>query len=220
MNSIAAIFILFFTVIPGLTEDAGWLTLFDGSHTAHWLTRDGDDFPGRGWSVDRERGLLICDGGGDIMTRRQYQDFELRFEFRINRGGNSGIFYRYQGDRQEAPEYQILDDERHPDGQRGRAGTRKTAALYDVFAADAPPLKPAGNWNSGRIIAVGSKIEHWLNGALVLSYDTDSPEFGRAVSGSKFAGKPQYGQNSCGHIVLQDHRDVVAFRNIRIRTLR
>lgn len=200
-------------------QQDGWLVLFDGSSTEEWVAAGADSFPSRGWTIDEEEGSLICQGGGNLMTRRTFSDFELRLEFRINPRGNSGIFYRYNGETRDAPEYQILDDYEHPDAKRGRSGNRTVASLYDVFPPGDKKLLKAGNWNTARIIAAGNRVEHWLNGEKVLEYEIGSQEFEAAVAESKFSGRPHFARQPSGHILLQDHRDVVSFRTIKIRPL-
>lgn len=207
----------FFCALQETCSD-DWIVLFDGSTTEHWRAEGSDLFPAKGWTVDQRDKALVCQFGGNLVTRELFSDFELRFEFRINPGGNSGIFYRYEGDRYDALEYQILDDLNHEDGSRPE---RSLAALYDVLAPkmeNKSVLKP-GNWNTARIVAIGSRIEHWLNGKRVLQFDVSSKKFQQAVQQSKFNNRPDFARNRRGYILLQDHRDVVSFRRIYIRPL-
>jgi hypothetical protein len=160
--------------------------------------------------------------GGDIVTHEEFQDFELALEWKVEPGGNSGIMYRVaeapelETTWQSGPEYQVLDDARHPDG-----GSRLTAAgaVYGLYPAPAGVVKPAGEWNAVRIVVRGNRVEHWLNGVEMATYELGSPDWMARVAGSKFRRWPGYGRAAAGHIALQDHGDRVAYRNIRLRTL-
>jgi len=158
--------------------------------------------------------------GGDIITDAQFKNFELALEWKISPGGNSGIFYRASEDSDaiywNAPEMQVLDDARHPDGQ-----SRMTAAgaAYDLYPSPAGIVKPANEWNAVRLVVNGNHVEQWLNGVKVVEYDFGSPDFQAKVKDSKFAPHQNFGKNAEGHIGLQDHGDIVAFRNIKIRVL-
>ena len=197
-----------------------WLTLFDGTSLDAWKGFQRDDVPG-GWGI--EDGLLkFTPGveGGDIVTRDQFGDFELALEWRVSPGGNSGILYRVSEDAgriwEEAPEMQILDNEGHPNGDDPLTSAGSNYAL-DAPTADV--AKPAGEWNSTRIVARGNHIEHWLNGTKIVEYEIGSPEWTEKVAASKFSEWPDYGLHPRGHIGLQDHGDPVWFRDIRIRPL-
>jgi len=157
---------------------------------------------------------------GDIVTREQFRDFELSLEWNVAPGGNSGIFYRASEDDDAiywtAPEMQVLDDARHPDGK-----SRLTAAgsAYGLYAARAGIVKPAGEWNQVRLVVQGHHVEHWLNGVKVVEYELSSPDWEARVKASKFAPHPRYGRNVLGYIGLQDHGDRVAYRSIEVRVL-
>jgi hypothetical protein len=194
-----------------------WEVLFDGTSL--------DNFRGfkrssvsDGWKIINGN-LTHVESGGDIITKEQYDDFELELEWKIQSNGNSGIFYNvaedgYDNVWQTGPEMQVLDDERHYDGKN-----RLTCAgsNYALHAAPEGVVKPAGEWNAVRIVLCGDDVEHWLNGVNVVSYRLQSPEWNALVAGSKFKDMPDYGTRSSGHIALQDHGDVVQYRNIRIR---
>jgi len=197
---------------------AGWKLLFDGKTGAGWRGYRQHTLPA-GWQV-KDGALTRVAEAGDIITDEQFKNFELALEWKISPGGNSGIFYRASEDSDaiywNAPEMQVLDDARHPDGQ-----SRMTAAgaAYDLYPSPAGIVKPANEWNAVRLVVNGNHVEQWLNGVKVVEYEFGSPDFQAKVKDSKFAPHPNFGRNSEGHIGLQDHGDVVAFRNIKIRVL-
>ena len=196
-----------------------WIDLLAGGAAAHWRSYREPTLE-NGWRYDAATKILRREAGKDIVTTRQFGDFELEVEWKVGPKGNSGIFYRATEatDRiyENAPEMQILDNAGHRDG-----GSPLTSAGAN-YALHAPPSdvsKPAGQWNVARIVAVGAHVEHWLNGVKLLEYEQGSPEWQALVAKSKFAAWPAYGQAMRGHIGLQDHGDVVEFKNIRIREL-
>jgi hypothetical protein len=193
-------------------EHAGWTDLFADGTFSQWQHVKGKEVP-PGWQI--QDGIVHRpEGGGDIVTRQSYKDFELVFEWKISEAGNSGIKYRTRGSL--GLEYQVLDDAKHKDG---RNPTHRAGSLYDLLAAsDSKPVKPVGEWNRGRIIAKGNSIEHWLNGEKVLSIEIGSPEWIERFGKSKYKKHEGFGTWE-GPILLQDHRDVVWFRNIKIRPL-
>lgn len=215
---------------------AGWRLLFNGHDFEGWRGLGRAGIPEGHWII--EDGAikkvpssdvpLQADGqpleGGDLMTVETFRDFELYFEWKISPGGNSGVKYNVSEEMSTAYppryaalgfEYQILDDERHPDAQRG--ANRTAAALYDLIAPTNKVLRPVGEYNTARIIFRGNHGEHWLNGVKVLEYDLNTPAMAERVAASKFRNIPHFAEKRAGHIVLQDHTDAVWFRNIKIR---
>lgn len=197
---------------------AGWQLLFDGRTTTGWRGYMSEAMPA-GWQAE-SGALTRTDRAGDIITTQKYRNFDLIFDFNVVRGGNSGIFYRAVEGPQfiyyAAPEYQVLDDAEHRDG---RSELTSTGANYALHAAPRGVVKPAGEWNSGRIVVNGNHVEHWLNGQKIIEYELGSADWKDRVAKSKFNEFPEYGQAAEGHIGIQDHGSRVAFRNIKIRVL-
>lgn len=211
----------------------GWRLLWDGKTTKGWRGAKGKGFPAQGWSMSNgELSVLAKGGGGDIMTDEEFGAFELQLDFKVSAGANSGIFYFLTSPHDPASnaplglEYQILDDERHPDAKLGIDGNRTLASLYDIL----PRAKLMTNvgiapkvdvWQHARIVArADGSVEHWLNGVKVLTFDRRSADYRAHVAASKFKATPAFGEAPRGRIMLQDHGDAVAFRSIKIRSLR
>jgi hypothetical protein len=213
----------------------GWHLLFDGKTSTGWRSARSDHFPTTGWAIHdgmiavTETGGEESGNGGDIVTTRTYQNFELSVDFRVSLGANSGIMYfvdlgitpgNHGTGSPIGYEYQVLDDALHPDARRGKNGNRTVAALYDLVPpAPDKPIKPVGEWNIARIVVRGQHCEHWLNGVKVLEFDRDSPRFRATIADSKFQIYPHFGELDHGNILLQDHGFPVWFRNIKIREL-
>ena len=221
-----------------LTESekaAGWRLLWDGRSTAGWRSVQSDAFPSNEWEMAdgvltvREAIGGISLGRGNLMSCEQFASFELVADFKLTPGANSGIKYLVQPNLDPENktgagpavgcEFQILDDERHPDAKLGQDGNRTLGSLYDVIPAANKQSKPVGEWNTARILVKGMHVEHWLNGQKVLEYERGSAAFRASVAQSKFSHIPGFGEWPKGHILLQEHGDRVHFRNIKIRLL-
>lgn len=190
-----------------------WDDLFSAGDFSKWTKVNGDPVPSQ-WTI--EDGVVYRgeNGGGSIITKEHYHDFELRFDWKISEGGNSGIKYRSR--KHLGLEYQILDDAKHKDRENP---TNRVGSLYEILAADADkPVNPVGEWNSGRIVMQGDQVEHWLNGKLVTSIVIGSDDWKERFAKSKYSKHEGFGSWT-GPILLQDHYDDVWYRNLRIRKL-
>jgi hypothetical protein len=206
-------------------SEGGWVALFDGKSLNGWRGYKKPDATGTRWVV--QDGLLTLPandgkdtrGARDIISTETFDRFELTWEWKISPGGNSGVKYFVLEDLDSAigHEYQIIDDERHADAKIGPE--RQTSALYDVMTPANRKIKPAGEWNTSRVVVNGSAVEHWLNDGKVLTYQLDSPALKAAITDSKFRDVARFGKLHKGHILLQDHGDQVWYRNIKIRRL-
>lgn len=202
---------------------AGWRPLFNGKTLEGWKNAQHDTLPEKSWSV--ENGELTFDPskghGSDIITTRSFKDFDLSVQFKISEGGNSGIKYFLLPNTSLGCEFQIIDDNKHPDAKLGVNGNRKTGALYDILPADPNKhYKPAGEWNTARIVVKGNHAEHWLNGLKIVAYERDSEAFKEAIAKSKFNSTPGFAAAVYSPILLQAHGDKVTFRNIKIKEFR
>lgn len=202
---------------PSIADEA-WVDLLGEDHRQQWRGYKSETWP-EGWAV-ADGVLSRTEGGDDLMTAQEYNDFELRFEWKISPGGNSGVMVHVStGDDAPyytGPEYQILDNAGHPDG--GKADT-SAGSLYALYAPDEDVTRPVGEWNSARIVVRGNHVEHWLNGHKVVDCRVGSDDWKERVAKSKFADWPKFAQNHEGTIALQDHGNPVWFREIRIRDL-
>ena len=158
-------------------------------------------------------------GQRDIITTRQFDDFELSWDWRIGKGGNSGVKYFVTEKHESAigHEYQVIDGA-HPDAGL-REGRRQTAAFYDVLAAPGAKPRPTPSFNTGRVLVKGNHVEHWLNGAKVLEYELDTDALRAKIADSKFKDIPDFDKHIKAHLLLQDHGYGVCFRNIKVRPL-
>ncbi len=197
-----------------------WVPLFDGYSLQGWTTPNGEPVPPGAWQVsDGTLHLDVSQGrGGNIITDRDYGDFELVFEWKISHRANSGIKYRVKDfdGRILGCEYQIIDDVDYGNLRP----TQKTAALYDLYETPSHSLlRPPGEFNRGAIVVCGNQIEHWLNGHLLVQATVGSHEWQRRIAESKFADAEGFGENRYGRIMLTDHGDEVWYRNVFLRPL-
>jgi hypothetical protein len=206
-------------VLAACSSGGGWRPLFDGRSLDGWRVYHGQSQPG-GWFV-RDGALTKEQATDDIVSVDQFEDFELTLDWRLANGGNAGLFYRgteeYEKVYWSAVEYQLLDDANARDGQNPLTSA---GAAFGLYPSTRGIVKPAGEWNTTRVVARGSRVEHWLNGTKLLEYDTASPEFQAKVKASKFASWPNFAKAKRGFIAFQgDHSGELAIRNIRIRPL-
>jgi hypothetical protein len=209
----------------GAAADSGaageWVALFDGTDLDQWHGYHMDHVPAS-WSI--QDGVLALGKGGaehaDLVTRTPYRNFDLELDWKISEGGNSGILYRV-GDQEDetyktGPEMQVLDDERHPDG---KLPSHRAGALYDLVEPPSNVALPVGQWNHARIRVQGDHIQQWLNGHLTADVQVGSEDWNRRLAASKFKSMANFAKVDSGSVALQDHGDVVWYRNIRIRPL-
>lgn len=209
-------------------KEQGFKLLFDGKTADAWKSQRSGNFPDNGWEI--KDGVLAVlstkqspQRGGDIITKEEFGPFELKFEFNISEGANSGIKY---GLGNNGPgiglEYQILDDERHPDAKGGVVGNRTLGSLYDLIPSEkeARFVNSPGSWNRGRIVVFpDGKVQHWLNGRKVVEYNRGDAIYRALVARSKYADYENFGMAPKSPVLLQDHQDNVQFRSIKIREL-
>lgn len=218
----------------------GWQLLWDGKTTNGWRGAKLDHFPEKGWQI--ADGILTVQKsgggesayGGDIVTVKKYRNFELEVDFKLTKGANSGIKYFVDTELNKGAgsaigcEYQLLDDEHHPDAKLGTQGNRTLASLYDLIPADAKFYAPNEStpkrvnkygWNRAKIIVRGDLVQHYLNGIKVVEYRRRTQMWRALVARSKYVKWPHFGEAEEGHILLQDHGDEVSFKNIKIKVL-
>jgi len=203
-------------------KSAGWQLLFDGKTFNGWRTYAKKGAPITGWEVvDGTLHALPKSKGDQLLTVKKYKDFEFSWEWKLNPKGNNGVKYMVSEERTKTPgpEYQMLDDDGHPDGKLGPK--RQTAAFYDVLPPSAErPIKKVGEWNLSKIVVRGKTVEHWLNGKNVLTYVLGSLEVKAGLAASKFATVAGFGDKIEGHILLTYHNDDCWYRNMKIRELK
>ncbi|MCG2587700.1 3-keto-disaccharide hydrolase [Rhodohalobacter sulfatireducens] len=215
-------------------EEQGFMLLFDGETSEGWRGYQTEEFPGA-WEIadgalhiqGSGRGEAGAEDGGDILYDEVFSNFHLKFEWKVSEGGNSGVFYLGQETDEfdyiwmTAPEFQILDNERHPDAMLGENGNRQSASLYDIYPAEPQNANPAGEWNTSEIIVYDGTVVHRQNGEAVVEYHLWTPKWEEDVADSKF---PELNENWVdvaeeGYIGLQDHGDDVWFRSIKLRRM-
>lgn len=213
--------------VAGFVKPSPWTTLFDGKSTKGWHSYNKTGV--QGWTIDN--GTLTTDGkAGDLVTDKEYENFELEFDFKVQPKGNSGVIYKVIESKDlnqpyiSGPEYQVIDDKGYvwvENGQQKQLSTKQlTGASYDVLAPnDLSVVKPAGEWNKGRIVVNNDHVQHFLNGKKVVEYHYGGEEWKKLVAGSKFAKWKYAEPHAKGRIALQGHGDTVWYRNIRIREL-
>jgi hypothetical protein len=219
-------------------QAAGWRLLFDGKTFDGWRGLGYDSVPSAHWKIENGTIRKLADGqvprmpdgqpaaGGDLITRDTVRDFELTWEWKISRAGNSGVKYNVseQISMANAPnhaalgfENQMLDDSLHEDN---KVPSHRAGALYDLIPPNANKvLAPVGEWNTSTIVFRGNHGEHWLNGRKVVEYELGTPQMDSLLAQSKYRSIRNFGEKRAGHIVLQDHVDEVYFRSLKIRRL-
>jgi len=231
------VYTLFACAIPasGQSQPGPWITMFDGESFGEWRGYNRADVP-KSWTIEdgtlkiNRRGAQFegSTDRGDIIFYQSFKNFEFEFEYKVAKGANSGIFYlarEIEGKPiyRSAPEYQLLDNENHPDAKMGRDGNRQSASLYDLIPAVPQSSKPYGEWNKGRIVVKDGNVSHFLNGHKVVEYKLWDSGWETMIENSKFKGWTEMieagGPERSGYIGLQDHSDDVWFRSLRIRSL-
>lgn len=214
----------------GKSDSADWVSLFDGKTTTGWHNY-GKTTIGEAWKV--ADGVLYLDtakkegwqtgGGGDIVTEKEYENFHLKLEWKIAANGNSGIIFFIHEDSTQnkyawntGPEMQVLDNNGHPDAKiiKHRAGD-----LYDLISSSKETVKPAGEWNLAEIVVNNNQLKFFLNGTNIVSTSLWDDNWKKLIAGSKFKDMKEFGTYKKGKIALQDHGDMVWYRNIRIKEL-
>jgi hypothetical protein len=200
----------------------GWELLFDGKSLDNWKTFNGGEVTG--WKI--EDGILHNSGvgsdhGGDIITKKKFQNFELRLEWKVAPESNSGIFFHVQEGityaiYESGPEYQLIDDKGWPTKLKD---SQYSGANYDMHAPEGAEVAAPDEWNQTRLVVNGPHVEHWLNGIKVVEYELWSDEWKKLKANSKWKEMPHYGMAKKGHIGLQDHGGLTMFRNMKIREL-
>jgi hypothetical protein len=176
--------------------------------------------PAEGWVAESDGTIRLAGRGGNLISKNEYDNFELEWEWKVEPGGNNGVKYwvtKVGGKEWLGIEYQMIDDLKHADALRGE--NHNTASIYDIKgAAKDKAGKPAGEWNTSKVVVKQGKIQHWLNGKLAVEADTNTEEWKTAVAQSKFKNKPGFAPGK-GHLMLTDHGDETWFRNIRVTPL-
>lgn len=212
----------------------GWKLLFDGKTSDGWMLARTKAFPVKGWVIDN--GTLHIDtnkenrqrgDGGDLVTKETFTNFELMVDFMYTEGANGGIKYFVDIDKEDGRqasigcEFQVLDDQKHPDAKMGKDGNRTLASLYDLIPAKSGKLDNGPNqWNTARIVVNGNKVQHFLNGQMTVEYVRGDDAWRELVAGSKYKSYTGFGEVVNTHILIQDHYDLVYYKNIKIKELK
>jgi hypothetical protein len=201
-------------------REKGFTPLLKGEKEKIWVGYNKEAGWPEGWEIV-DGVLHRTSGGGDLQTVEDFKDFDLRFGWKVSEGGNSGVMYRVSREQGPAyltgPEYQVLDNAKHQDGKNP---TTSSGSLYAMYAPQGAEVKPAGEWNSGRIVVRGNHVRHFLNGKKVVDAEIGSDDWNKKLAESKFASWPKFAKNDHGFIVIQDHGDEVWYRNVRIKKLK
>lgn len=207
-------------VLTDQEKKDGWQLLFDGKSMGHWRNFKKAELSPQ-WII-KDGAMVKTKGGGDIITKEQYENFDLKLEWKIAEGGNSGIFIlanETAADRKiysRAPEIQLLDNERHPDN---KPASHRSGSLYDMIAAPAQSQKPAGEWNTLRILFSNRHLQVWQNGVVAVDVKLGSDAWNKALQASKFKNWQGFAESLTGHIGIQEHGAEVSLRNIKIKKL-
>lgn len=208
-------------------KPGAWVSLFDGKSLKGWHGYDKNGAPVKNWAI--EDGALVCLGaakdahGGDIVSDKQYANFEITWEWKLDKGSNSGVMYhvvessKHKAPYETGPEYQMIDDINFPEKLED---WQKSGADYAMNVANSKKkLKPVGEWNTSKIIFNKGHVEHWLNGAKIVEFQAWTPEWTKKKTTGKWKDYPDYGSAKTGFIALQDHGNKAYYKNIKIRTL-
>ena len=218
------------TISPEEAKE-GWTLLWDGKTTEGWRGAKLSTFPEKGWKIENGILKVLKSGGaesangGDIVTTKQYKNFILKVDFKITEGANSGVKYFVNPGMNKGAgsaigcEFQVLDDDKHPDAKLGVKGNRKLGSLYDLIPAPANKPFNKGTFNTAMIVVKGNHVEHWLNGVKLIEYTRQNEMWNALVAYSKYKNWPDFGNAEYGNILLQDHGDEVWFKNIKIKVL-
>jgi hypothetical protein len=218
--SLASLWFVF--LAPVIAADAAdWEVLFDGKPTARLRGFKKKEFPAANWVIENGALKTVPGRAVDLVSVDKYENFELEFEWKVAPGGNSGVMYNVaeigSSPYETGPEYQVLDDSKHPDGRNPKTSS---GSLYALIAPNAAKtLKPVGEFNSSKIVVKDRQVEHWLNGAKVVAYTWGSPEIKELIQKSKFKNMQHFMAHTSGHVDFQHHGEEAWYRNIRIRRL-
>lgn len=230
MKNLLKIFslVLLISVTSFTSKKPKWVTIFNGKDYTGWHNYNKTGAVADTWKIEDGAMVLTDKGGGDLVSDKEYGDFELELDWKISEGGNSGVMWGVIEDKKyccpysTGPEMQVLDDERHADAKAGKMGNHKSGSLYDMIPPSSfEAVKPAGQWNTAkmRIDHKANKGTFWLNGKQTVQFDLTGPNWDSMVANSKFKTWEGFGKFAKGKIALQDHGNKVWFKNIRVKEL-